>query len=151
MSNTKFTQSTLRAGVPYGVDDIPELVRYFHTYLLPYQVLTLTGPLGAGKTTFVSKLLRSYGITQEITSPTFTYLNVYNNDKGQTFYHFDLYRIASLDAFAQAGFDEYLYQPNSLAIIEWPHVIMPLLTHDACHVTLDYDEDIDTRVVKIEG
>ena len=148
-NNNTFTQDTLCVGVSYRIEDIPALVQYFHTYLLPYQVLTLTGPLGAGKTTFVSKLLRSYGITEAITSPTFTYVNVYSTDNGQTFYHFDLYRIASLDEFLQAGFDEYLYQPNSLVIIEWPEVIMPLLTHSVCHVALDYAADLDRRVVKV--
>ena len=152
MSNkTSFTQGQLHTGVPYSIDDIPALVQYLHDYLAGCCVLTLTGPLGAGKTTLVSKLLRSYGITQEITSPTFTYVNVYGNQAGQTFYHFDLYRIGSLDEFLQAGFYEYLYQPNSLAIIEWPEVILPLLTHDVCHIELDYDADIDTRMVRIKG
>jgi tRNA threonylcarbamoyladenosine biosynthesis protein TsaE len=152
MSNKiPFTHTQLHTGVRYVMDNIPALVQFLHDYLAPYRVVTLTGPLGAGKTTLVSHLLRSYGITQEITSPTFTYVNVYNNEAGKTFYHFDLYRIGSLDEFLQAGFDEYLYQPQSLAIIEWPEVIMPLLTHDVCHVKLDYDADLDARMVKVKG
>src|SRR5262249_28201366 len=100
-------------------------------------------------TTFVSHLLRAYGVTGEVTSPTFTYVNVYHGDQRKTFYHFDLYRISHLDEFVAAGFDEYLYQPNSVAIIEWPELIMPLITHDACHMQLEYGPDLRSRVMKM--
>jgi len=150
-NNISFTHYQLHTGVRYAIDDIPALVDYLHDYLASYRVVTLTGPLGAGKTTLVAHLLRSYGITQEITSPTFTYVNIYSTAGRKTFYHFDLYRIGSLDEFLHAGFDEYVYQPRSVAIIEWPRVIMPLLTHDVCHIELDYDADLDTRIIKITG
>ncbi len=149
-NNTALTESQLYRGVSYSVDDIPALALYLRDYLLPYAAVTLTGSLGAGKTTLVSSLLRSYGITEHITSPTFTYLNVYTNDKGRTFYHFDLYRVASVDEFLQAGFDEYLYQPDSLTIIEWPEVIMPLLTHSVCHIDLEYEREQKKRILQIK-
>jgi len=144
-----FTQHQLHAGVSYSINDLPTLVQYLRLQLEHNKVVALTGPLGAGKTTMVSSLLRSYGIAQEITSPTFTYVNIYHTQAGFTLYHFDLYRIESIDAFLQAGFDEYLYQPKSLAIIEWPEVIEPLLMHDVCHVALEYDREIDRRMVRI--
>jgi tRNA threonylcarbamoyladenosine biosynthesis protein TsaE len=146
---TYFTQPQLRAGVSYTMNDLSALVHSIRAQLEHSSIVALTGPLGSGKTTMVSSLLRSYGIAQEITSPTFTYVNVYHTQTGFTLYHFDLYRIESLDAFLYAGFDEYLYQPHSVAIIEWPEVVEPLLTHDVCHVALEYDTEIDARVVRI--
>jgi tRNA threonylcarbamoyladenosine biosynthesis protein TsaE len=113
-----------------------------------YQVFTFTGALGTGKTTLVRALLRRCGVTEVITSPTFTYVNVYENDQGQTFYHFDAYRVKSAADFKAAGFDEHLYQPTSWAFIEWPEVVSPLLTHAVCHITLDYHDS--QRVMSIE-
>ncbi len=119
-------------------------------HLLPTcKVITFSGQLGAGKSTLVRSLLRACGIQGVIASPTFTYVNVYQNDKGEHFYHFDLYRIASLDEFINAGFNEYLYQPQSWCFIEWPEIIMPLLTHNVAHVSLEYVDAI-TRQITIK-
>ena len=133
----------------YGLDEVEAVAQKLVRYLDTHQIMTFAGPLGAGKTTLIQTLLRACGITQPITSPTFTYLNQYENDQGKTFYHFDLYRIPSLNDFLAAGFDEYLYVPDSRVLIEWPQVIMPLLTHVVCQVTLEYHEQQDKRVLSI--
>ena len=133
----------------YSEDEIESVAQQLADLLQECRVITFSGPLGAGKTTMIRALLRRSGIAQPIMSPTFTYLNQYENQRGQTFYHFDLYRLANLDEFLQAGFDEYLYQPESWTLIEWPDIVMPLLTHDVCYVTIDYHEDADTRVITI--
>ncbi len=132
----------------YTLDQVQDVAQELGTLLKQNAVMTLTGPLGAGKTTLVRSLLRACGVTEPITSPTFTYLNLYENQSGQTFYHFDCYRIDTVDGFVAAGFNEYLYQPNSYALIEWPELVMPLLTHDVCHVQLDYHEDADKRIIR---
>lgn len=131
----------------YGLDQIPEVAEQLVKRLATCQVMTFTGSLGAGKTTLIRELLHRVGIKEPITSPTFTYMNLYVNQAGQKFYHFDLYRIGSLDAFCAAGFDEYLYQSNSWAFIEWPELIMPILTHDACHLFCEYADD--KRIMRI--
>jgi len=125
----------------YGLDEIDRVVEGLLELMSSCSVFTFTGPLGAGKTTIIRELLGRLGVHDPVTSPTFTYVNVYSNKKGQKFYHFDLYRINSLDAFCQAGFDEYLFQPSSWAFIEWPEPIMPILTHDTCNIFIDYCDD----------
>lgn len=112
------------------------------------QVYAFKGTLGAGKTTLSQKLLRRFGVEGVITSPTFTYVNVYHLPDGNAVYHFDLYRIASIDEFMLSGFNEYIYQPNSWALIEWPEVIDPLLQHRVCRVALEYIDE-DTRGIKV--
>jgi tRNA threonylcarbamoyladenosine biosynthesis protein TsaE len=146
----------------YSLENHAEVVEELKKLMPRAQVFAFSGPLGAGKTTTVKALLRSCGVSGVITSPTFTYVNEYSNNKNERFYHFDLYRIANVEEFQAQGFDEYLYQPvlrssqsevgtNSWAFIEWPEVIKPLLTHNVCWVTFDYyDEDPDKRVVRIE-
>lgn len=82
-------------------------------------VLCLTGDLGAGKTTLIKGIAKHYtGIdTSEVTSPTFTYLNIYSGL--YDLYHFDLYRLPSPEEFIQAGFLEFL-SPKGICCIEWP-------------------------------
>jgi len=129
----------MKTNIAYSLEDIQEVVEKLYSLLATHSVVTFTGPLGAGKTTLVRSLLRRCGITDVITSPTFTYVNMYENGKGETFYHFDCYRIKSMNEFRAAGFDEYIYQPSSWAFIEWPEVVEPLLTHTVCRVIIEYE------------
>ncbi|MGB8366928.1 MAG: tRNA (adenosine(37)-N6)-threonylcarbamoyltransferase complex ATPase subunit type 1 TsaE [Candidatus Babeliales bacterium] len=134
----------------YSFDERSQIIALLKQLLSQCHVMTFTGDLGAGKTTIIRELLRACGVTQPITSPTFTYLNVYKNEKEEYFYHFDLYRIHSLEEFQQLGFDEYLCQPNSWAFIEWPSIIMPLLDHSVCHIKIDHQQEYDKRLLQIQ-
>jgi len=133
----------------YGLDDLSTVVDELRQLLEHYRVLTLEGPLGAGKTTLVQELLRAAGVADTVTSPTFTYLNSYEDERGRTYHHFDLYRLGSLDEFLSAGFGEHLQGEDSFALIEWPAIVMPLLQTGACHATLDYHPEQDKRILQI--
>ena len=90
---------------------------------LPHRaVVALTGDLGAGKTTLVKGIVQ--GVTgcspEEVSSPTFTYLNIYEGES--PLYHFDLYRIPDEETFAELGFDDFL-MTNGVACIEWAEKI----------------------------
>jgi tRNA threonylcarbamoyladenosine biosynthesis protein TsaE len=117
----------------YTHDMIDDVVKDIHPLFQHASVFTFSGTLGAGKTTLIQALLRSYGVQGPIKSPTYAYMNQYVNEKGDLFYHFDLYRLSSLESFLEAGFDEYLYEPGAWAFIEWPDIIQPLLTRRVCH------------------
>ncbi len=134
--------------ISYLLDDISSVARRVSEQLGDSRVITFTGPLGAGKTTLVKELLKQYGVTEVVTSPTFTYVNLYENNQGQRFYHFDLYRIETLDQFLEAGFDEYLNQPNALVFIEWPEPIVSLLKEKVCHIVIEYTDDGRTLTFK---
>ncbi len=137
-------------GTLYTLDTLDVLVELLYKRMADCSVFTFTGPLGAGKTTLIKRLLARCGVKEVVTSPTFTYVVVYTNDLGQTFYHFDLYRLQTLADFSQAGFEEYLYEPHSWAFIEWPEIIMPLLSQGACHVSIDYSSETE-RLISIGG
>ena len=130
--------------IVYGVDNVQRAVDFIYPLFAASAVITLTGSLGAGKTTLVQALLERAGVTGPIQSPTFTYVNTYDVPGGLHIHHFDLYRLHTLEEFLESGFDEYLYQKNGKALIEWPAIIDPLLKHEVCHIALDY-EGLDLR------
>jgi len=111
-------------------------------------IITLTGDLGAGKTTLVKQLLKSWGVQDEILSPTFTYVNCYKNDQGQKIYHFDLYRVLNSNQFFELGFDEYLHEPGAVCLVEWPGVIAPILTNlPVLRLEIEHVSDISRKLM----
>lgn len=110
------------------------------------QIITLQGSLGAGKTTLAIELLERFGVYGEKQSPTYTYVQIYKNDAGKNFYHFDVYRLPHKNAFLFAGFDEFLYQQNSVALIEWPEIIEDLISHNVCRIVLEYVDDTTRKI-----
>ena len=138
--------------IVYSFDELQTIAQQLATIIKGKKIITFTGMLGAGKTTIIRELLRSWGVTQGVTSPTFTYMNHYVTSDGVKIFHFDLYRIASVDEFIALGFDEYLHKENSVVLIEWPAVIADLLKNlNVCHVTLEYDmAESDKRTITID-
>lgn len=139
-----------KKSIEYTLGDIPTIAAQLKMLFKKHPVMTFTGSLGAGKTTLIQELLRQSGIHEVVTSPTFTYVNRYKNKEGDTFYHFDLYRINNQYDFSAAGFDEFLYAPHSYTLIEWPEHIMSLLKERVCHVRIEYHPDPQKRIITIE-
>lgn len=110
--------------------------------LSPGSVLCLIGDLGAGKTTFVKGIAKSLGISErEVSSPTFSYLNIYQGKI--PIYHFDLYRLRSAAEFCALGFDEYLQSEKGILCIEWAEKIQHLLPQNA--LTIKFIHDCENR------
>jgi tRNA threonylcarbamoyladenosine biosynthesis protein TsaE len=84
----------------------------------PPLVVTISGELGAGKTTLVKAICRGYGVTDEVTSPTFTLVHQYAGERS-TVYHVDLYRVSDPRELTNLGWDEMLAE-DALVLIEWP-------------------------------
>ena len=86
--------------------------------LKPGMVICLDGDLGAGKTLFVKAAAKALGVEEEVTSPTFALVNVYQGEV--VLYHFDLYRLQHVEQLADIGFDEYV-NGDGISLIEWPN------------------------------
>jgi tRNA threonylcarbamoyladenosine biosynthesis protein TsaE len=92
--------------------------------LLPGDVISLSGDLGAGKTVFVQGLGASLGVVGRITSPTFTLLHEYQGR--YLILHLDVYRLSSFQEVIDLGFEELL-DPAGILVVEWGHAVEPLL------------------------
>ncbi len=100
--------------------------------LKPGDILSLTGDLGAGKTTLTQSVAKGMGISEYVTSPTFTILNEYQGDI--PLYHFDCYRIGE-DDFLFMGFEDYLYA-GGVSILEWGERVEGILPDSCVKVTI---------------
>ena len=112
--------------------------------LIQAQVVSLEGPLGAGKTHFVKAVARALGITSEVTSPTFTLLQSYGN--GVLFlHHSDWYRLESAEEALALGLEEYY--GDGLTIIEWGDKFAEILPPGTLRLRIEPQSD-DSRVIR---
>ena len=112
-------------------------------------IIVLSGTLGAGKTKFTEGFLSYFGLEKEISSPTFTIVNKYKNEK-VTIYHFDVYRLSDIDEFYAIGGEEYF--SKGICIIEWGEIIEDILPKDYIKINIEKDEnDLEKRIIKIKG
>ena len=93
-------------------------------------VLALEGQMGAGKTTLITAVCRHLGVTDPISSPTFSIINEYRTVKGEVIYHMDLYRLNSESEAINAGVEDCLFSGNR-CFVEWPERIPGIFPSDA--------------------
>ena len=95
------------------------------------------GELGAGKTTLIKAICNRLGVVDEVVSPTFSIINEYENQEGIPLYHFDFYRISSLEEADRLALDDYFYSGN-LCLIEWPEKITPLIPDQYLKINIKF-------------
>ena len=127
--------------VTYAPDQTRALGKKLGSLIDGSFLITLSGELGAGMTTFTQGLARGLEITRNVTSPTFTLMKSY---KGRLpLYHIDAYRLEDIDQ--DLGFEEYCYSGH-LCFIEWPELIEDLLPEDTVRVTIETLTDGSRRI-----
>jgi tRNA threonylcarbamoyladenosine biosynthesis protein TsaE len=116
----------------------------------PPLVITLEGDLGAGKTTLVKAICQGYGVTEEVTSPTFALVHVYDAPRSPV-YHADLYRLDGPRDLQNLGWDD-LVQADALMLIEWPDRAGQLLPSNHLSIQLSHvDGDPSRRILYAGG
>ena len=117
-------------------------IEKFSKKLKPGTIITFHGPIGAGKTTFVSSLAKELGYEGQVSSPTYAILNQYDN----IMIHIDAYRISEEDL----DIDKYVDE-GYIICIEWSENISTFIPHINYEIHLDYTEDFNKRVLTIKG
>jgi tRNA threonylcarbamoyladenosine biosynthesis protein TsaE len=115
--------------------------------LLPGDVLSLTGDLGAGKTTFVQGLAAGLKISEQITSPTFILMKEYRGGR-YPLMHIDVYRLDRVQEVIDLGYDEFL-DPAYIVAVEWGDVVEPLLPREHLVVELRYGKNDHIREIAL--
>lgn len=110
-------------------------------------VIAMYGDLGAGKTAFVRGMARGMGITERVSSPTFTIVNEYLGER--TLIHFDMYRLGSADELFDIGWEDYLAR-GAVCAVEWSENVEEAFYGDEIRLTIEKISDT-SRKITIEG
>ncbi len=103
-------------------------------------IFAFYGEMGVGKTTFIQALCQELGVIEPVSSPTFSIVNEYHYSTNCKIYHFDFYRINSIEEVFDFGYEEYFAEDNYI-FIEWPELIENLLPENTIRVSISIGKD----------
>lgn len=119
-------------------NETADLAKKFSEVLKQGDVVSLIGDLGAGKTFFVKNVLSAFG-NNNVSSPTFAIVNVYENKF--IISHFDFYRIKKIEELYDIGFDDYLNDEEAITFIEWADLFPQILPKHRYEIKINYVDD----------
>ncbi len=122
----------------YSLESLADLDKIASEFIADFslsKIFAFHGDLGAGKTTFIKAICASLGVKDAMSSPSFSLVNEYLDENGNSIYHFDLYRLKSPEEAFEIGMEEYLYSGN-YCFIEWPERAEELLPEETVHVMI---------------
>lgn len=127
-----------------SLDELDDVAQAVVESLEGRTVVAFDAPMGAGKTTLISRIARLLGSKDDVTSPTFAIVNQYEGER--TIYHFDMYRIERVEEALDFGSEEY-FASGDLCLVEWPEKIEPLLPEDTMVVRIEIVSENARRFV----
>lgn len=123
------------------VEELSILAPQLITFCESRRVIAFYGEMGAGKTTFIKAICHYLGVAENVSSPTFSLVNEYKTKQLSSVFHFDFYRIRSLQEAIDIGCEEY-FDSGDFCFVEWPEKILYLLPEDTVSVTIDVKSGI---------
>ena len=114
---------------------LKEAAKHFLRETAGSRIFAFYGQMGSGKTTFIKALCKELGVTDTVTSPSFTLINEYRRPGDVPVYHFDFYRIKKISEVLDFGIEEY-FDSASPCFMEWPELIEPLLPADTLRISV---------------
>ncbi len=123
----------------FTLSELPEIAnRIIQDF--PHKVLLFYGKMGVGKTTLIKEIVKQLNVEDLVSSPTFSLVNEYHTNEGETIYHFDFYRIEKEEEALDIGIDDYFYN-NEWCLVEWPEKVKNLLPLNAVEIHLSLNDD----------
>ena len=108
-----------------STDELPAIASEILLFAADARIFLFYGEMGAGKTTLIKALCENLGVTEPVTSPTFSIVNEYISASHKIF-HFDFYRLKNQNEALDMGYEEYFYS-DAYCFVEWPEKIPDLL------------------------
>ncbi|WP_457611012.1 tRNA (adenosine(37)-N6)-threonylcarbamoyltransferase complex ATPase subunit type 1 TsaE [Lutibacter sp.] len=109
----------------YSLEQLAEISKEIIN-LSKHKILLFYGEMGVGKTTLIKEIIKQLGVTDTVSSPTFSLVNEYHTTQNEKVFHFDFYRIDTEEEALDIGIEEYFYSDN-WCFVEWPNKVENLL------------------------
>lgn len=122
------------------LDDLNPIATKIREEYKSERIFAFYGKMGSGKTTFIKEICKQLGVKEVITSPTFALINEYRGESDIKIYHFDFYRIETIEEAYDFGYEEYFYS-GEYCLIEWPELIENLLPETYIKITINEEEN----------
>ena len=131
----------------FGEEDTRALAKELAGSAQKGDIFALVGDLGVGKTAFTKGFAEGLGISEPITSPTFTIVQIYESGR-LPLYHFDVYRIGDISEMDEIGYEDYFYG-DGICIIEWANLIEELLPEHYTEIVIEknLEKGFDYRLI----
>ncbi len=133
--------------INYTLEDIAHAAAKVVESIGNNKIIALHGEMGAGKTTLSQEICRQLGVTQNMSSPTFSIINSYEDATGDIVYHLDLYRLKDEEEVINAGVEDTLYS-GKICLVEWPEVATKILPEETTHLYIEATS-LNERKIKI--
>lgn len=123
----------------YTLQELPQIAKEV-VEAAQHSVLLFYGEMGVGKTTLIKEIVKELGVSDNVSSPTFSLVNEYHSEKGDKVFHFDFYRIDDEEEALDMGVEEYFYSDN-WCLVEWPNKVENLLPLKSVIITITANEN----------
>lgn len=134
----------------YSEKETYELGKKLGTEAKSGQVYALLGDLGVGKTILTKGFAEGLGITEPVSSPTFTIVQVYEEGR-MPFYHFDVYRIGDIEEMDEIGYEDCFFG-EGVCLVEWANLIEEIMPEETIWITIekDLEKGFDYRRIEVK-
>ena len=118
-----------------NLEELNVIAKQILEYTLPHKKFAFYGEMGVGKTALIKSLSLQLGVSDVVSSPTFSIVNEYKADEHTKIYHFDFYRIEDEREAYDMGYEEYFFS-DAYCFIEWPEKIPNLIEEDMVKIKM---------------
>lgn len=129
----------------YKIEDLPKVAKKVIVEAKGRNIWFFEGEMGAGKTTLIKAICKELGVMATVQSPTFSIVNEYLTDKGETIYHFDFYRLKNETEALDFGIEEY-FDSGNICLLEWAEKIESLLPENCFKISISLTDGLTREI-----